>query len=133
MEDFNDSRLQTLKKIYNWFIEKDKQKTSKTNWISSQCQFDLLLSIQGFLEMVKEIFILFPNSIIEPCRISQDMLEGLFGTIRQLGGDSSTQTLKGYGHALNKFQVTAKITSEMKSFNYGKSSNAGMEFDDLVR
>ncbi|RHZ79688.1 hypothetical protein Glove_142g18 [Diversispora epigaea] len=83
--------------------------------------------------MVKEIFTLFPNSIIEPCRISQDMLEGLFGTIQQLGGDSSTQTLKEYGHVLNKFQVTAKITSKIKSFNYRKSSNAGMEFNDLVR
>ena len=46
--------------------------------------------------------------------ISQDMLEGLFGTIRQLGGDSSTQTLKGYGHALNKFQVTARMTAKIK-------------------
>ena len=31
------------------------------------------------------------------------MLEGLFGTIRELGGDSSTQTLKSYGHTLNKY------------------------------
>ncbi|PKC16275.1 hypothetical protein RhiirA5_477019 [Rhizophagus irregularis] len=65
--------------------------------------------------------------------ISQDMLEGLFGTIRQLGGDSSTQTLKGYGHALNKFQVTAKITTEIQSLNYGKSNHAGMELNCLTR
>ncbi|UZO08709.1 uncharacterized protein OCT59_028962 [Rhizophagus irregularis] len=115
------------------FVIRDKQKTSKINWISPQCQFDLLLSIQGFLGMVKEIFTLYPNSTVKPRRISQDMLEGLFGTIRQLGGDSSTQTLKGYGHALNKFQVTAKMTSEIKSFNYGESSHNGMEFDHLTR
>jgi hypothetical protein len=133
LEGLNDPRLKTLKKIYNWFVEKEKQKANKINWISPQCQFDLLLSIQGFLEMVEEIFTLYSNSSIEPRRISQDMLEGLFGTIRQLGGDSSTQTLKGYGHALNKFQVTAKITSEIKSFNYGKSDNAGMEFNYLAR
>jgi len=36
----------------------------------------------------------YPGSIIQPRCISQDMLEGLFGTIRELGGDSSTQTLK---------------------------------------
>ncbi|PKC04147.1 hypothetical protein RhiirA5_422676 [Rhizophagus irregularis] len=133
LEGFNDSRLQTLKNIHDWFVIRDKQKTSKINWISPQCLFDLLLSIQGFLGMVEEIFTLYPNSTIEPRRISQVMLEGLFGTIRQLGGDSSTQTLKGYGHALNKFQVTAKITSEIKSLNYGKSNHNGMEFDCLTR
>ncbi|EXX55779.1 hypothetical protein RirG_222280 [Rhizophagus irregularis DAOM 197198w] len=61
------------------------------------------------------------------------MLKGLFGTIRQLGGDSSTQTLKGYGHALNKFQVTARMTSELQSVNYGKANQTGMEFDYLTR
>jgi len=45
--------------------------------------------------MVKDIFTLYPDVAIEPRRVSQDMLEGLFGTIRQLGGDSSTQTRNG--------------------------------------
>ncbi|CAG8562178.1 945_t:CDS:2 [Diversispora eburnea] len=34
-----------------------------------------------------------------------NMLEGLFGTIRELGGDSSTHTLKSYGYSLNKYQL----------------------------
>ncbi|RIA83429.1 hypothetical protein C1645_833862 [Glomus cerebriforme] len=88
---------------------------------------------RGFLEMVKEIFILYPEATIEPRRISQDMLEGLFGTIRQLGGDSSTQTLKGYGNALNKFQITALVTAEIKSVNYGTSNHTGMDFNYLSR
>jgi hypothetical protein len=133
LEGLNDSRIQTLKEIRDWFVIRDKQKASKINWISPQCQFDVLLSIQGFLGMVERIFVLYPNSTIEPRRISQDMLEGLFGTIRQLGGDSSTQTLKGYGHALNKFQVTAKITTEIQSLNYGKSNHARMELNCLTR
>ena len=82
MENLDDSRLQTLKEIHDWFVIRDSQKTSIINWISPQCQFDLLLSIQGFLGMVKDIFTLYPNVTIEPCRVSQDMLEGLFGTIR---------------------------------------------------
>ena len=45
LENFADSRLQTLKKIYDWFVIRDSQKTSTLNWISSQCQFDLLLFI----------------------------------------------------------------------------------------
>ena len=83
--------------------------------------------------MVKDIFTLYPNVTIEPCRVSQDMLEGLFGTIRQLGGDSSTQTLKGYGNALNKFQITALVTAKTKSVNYGMSNHTRMEFDYLSR
>ena len=133
MENLADSRLQTLKEIQDWFVIRDSQKTSILNWISPQCQFDLLLSIQGFLGMVKDIFTLHPNVTIKPCKVSQDMLEGLFGTIRQVGGDSSTQTLKGYGQALNKFQITARITAEIKSLNYGTSNHTGMEFDNLSR
>ena len=131
MENLADSRLQTLKEIYNWFVIKNSQKTSILNWISSQCQFDLLLSIQGFLDIVKDIFTLYSDATIDSHRVSQDMLEGLFDTIRQLGGDSSTQILKEYRHALNKFQVTSKIASEMKSFNYERSNSAGMEFNYL--
>src|SRR5256885_7121164 len=33
------------------------------------------------------------------------MLEGIFGTIRELGEDSSTQTLKSYGHALTLVEI----------------------------
>ena len=82
MEGLDDSRLHTLKNVHDWFVIRDKQKTSKINWISPQCQFDLLLFIQGFLGMVKDIFTLYSNVTIEPCRVSQDMLEGLFDTIR---------------------------------------------------
>ncbi|CAB4436723.1 unnamed protein product [Rhizophagus irregularis] len=133
LENLADSRLQTLKEIRDWFVIRDNQKTSTMNWISPQCQFDLLLSIQGFLDMVKDIFTLYPDVTIEPRRVSQDMLEGLFGTIRQLGGDSSTQTLKGYGYALNKFQITSLVTAEMKSVNYGTSNHTEMDLDYLSR
>ncbi|CAG8492326.1 1615_t:CDS:10 [Diversispora eburnea] len=54
------------------------------------------------------------GAMIQSKRISQDMLEGFFGTIRELGGDSSTQTLKSYGYAVNKYQVTALVPSEIK-------------------
>ena len=75
----------------------------------------------------------YPGSIIQPRRISQDMLEGLFGTIRELGGDSSTQTLKSYEHALNKYQVTILVSSEIKSINYGKTDSTGSGITTLIR
>ena len=75
----------------------------------------------------------YPNSIIQPRRISQDMLEGLFGTIRKLGGDSSTQTLKSYGHVLNKYQVTTLVSSEIKSINYGETDGTGTGITTLIR
>ncbi|RHZ85319.1 hypothetical protein Glove_67g47 [Diversispora epigaea] len=42
--------------------------------------------------------------MVQPKYISQDTLESLFGTIRELGGDS-------YGH---KYQITALVSSEIK-------------------
>jgi len=103
IQSLKDSRINTLIEICNWFIYGDKQKTKSKEWILSQCQFDLILSINGFLGMLTFFLNKYPNSMIQPRRISQDMLEGLFGTIRELGGDSSTQTLKSYGHTLNKY------------------------------
>jgi hypothetical protein len=61
------------------------------------------------------------------------MLEGLFGIVRELGGDSSTQTLKSYGHALNKYQVTALASSEIKSINYGIANSTGIGTNSLTR
>src|SRR5204863_8256958 len=130
MEDFC---INTLKEIRNWFINGDKQKGGPMEWISSQCQFDLILSIDGFLEMLAFILKKYPGSMIQSRRVSQDMLEGLFGTIRELGGDSSTQTLKSYGHALNKYQITALVSSEIKSVNYGKADSIGTGITTLER
>src|SRR6185369_2273330 len=120
-----DPQIQTLKNIRDWFLLGDNQKKGTMEWISSQCQFDLILSINGFLGMLEYILSKYKTAAIQPRRISQDMLEGLFGTIRQLSGDSSTQTLQGYGHALNKYQVTALESSEVRSFNYGNADNTG--------
>ncbi|CAJ0649043.1 189_t:CDS:1, partial [Entrophospora sp. SA101] len=41
------------------------------------------------------------------------MLEGFFGTIRELGSDSSIQTLQVYGYAI--------MTLEIQSHNYGST------------
>ena len=132
-KSLNDPHIDTLKEICNWFISSNKQKTESKEWISSQCQFDLILSINGFLGMLEFIFKKYPNSMIQPKRISQDMLEGLFGIIREIGGDASTHTLKSYGHALNKYQVTALVSSEVKSINYGEANNTGTGITTLIR
>jgi hypothetical protein len=132
-KSLEDTRINTLKEIRDWFIRGDKQKTESKEWISSQCQFDLILSINGFLGMLEFILKKYPTSMVQPRRISQDMLEGLFGTIREIGGDSSTHTLKSYGHALNKHRVTALVSSEVKSINYGKANSAGTGITNLIR
>ena len=131
-QSMDDPRIHTLKDIHNWFINSDKQKIGSMGWISSQCQFDLILSIDGFLGMLKFLFKKFPNAMVQPRRVSQDILEGLFGTIRELDEDSSTQTLKSYGHALNKYRVTALVISEVKSINYGKADRTGISTNSLA-
>ncbi|GBB84074.1 hypothetical protein RclHR1_10700002 [Rhizophagus clarus] len=128
-----DPRIDTLKEIRDWFIYGNKQKTESKEWISPQCQFDLILSINGFLGMLEYILKKYPNSMVQPRRISQDVLEGLFGVIHEIGGDSSTHTLKSYGHALNKCQVVALVSSEVKSINYGKADSTGTGITTLTR
>ena len=54
-QSLEDLRINTLKQIRDWFICGDKQKTESKEWISSQCQFDLILSIDGFLGMLEFI------------------------------------------------------------------------------
>jgi hypothetical protein len=75
----------------------------------------------------------YPGAMIQAKRILQDMLKGLFGTIWELGGDSSTQTLKSYGHVLNKYQITMLVSSEIKSVNYGETDGTGTGITTLVR
>ncbi|GBC15363.2 hypothetical protein GLOIN_2v1776914 [Rhizophagus irregularis DAOM 181602=DAOM 197198] len=87
-QSLEDPRINTLKEIYNWFVDDAFHK---------------------------------------------DMLEELFGNIRELGRDSSTHTLKSYGHALNKYQVTALVSSEVKSINYGKADSTGAGITTLER
>ncbi|RHZ81760.1 hypothetical protein Glove_117g324 [Diversispora epigaea] len=132
-QSLEDTRLNTLKEIRNWFIHGDNQKTEYKEWISSQCQLDLILSIDGFLGMLNYMFNKYPGSMVQPKRISQDLLEGFFGTIRELGGDSSTQTLNSYGYALNKYKITALFSSEVKSLNYGNADNIGTGITKLAR
>ena len=79
-QSLEDPRINTLKQIRDWFICGDKQKTESKGWISPQCQFDLILSINGFLEMLAFILNKHSGAMIQARRISQDMLEGLFGT-----------------------------------------------------
>ncbi|CAG8672655.1 3000_t:CDS:2, partial [Cetraspora pellucida] len=132
-EGTQNPRINTLREIHDWFVRGDKQKTKPTQWISSQCQFDLILSIDGFLEILTFFLRKYLGSVIQPRCILQDMLKGLFGTICQLGGDSSTQTLKSYGHSLNKYQVTALVLSELKSINYGKSDGTRIGINTLTQ
>ncbi|PKY34245.1 hypothetical protein RhiirB3_532766 [Rhizophagus irregularis] len=89
--------------------------------------------IDGFLGIIAFILNKYPGSMIQPKRISQDMLEGLFGTIRELGGDSSTQTLKSYGYDLNKYQITTLVSTEIKSVNYGVADSTGTGITTLAR
>ena len=69
--------------------------------------------------------------MIQPKCILQDMLKGFFGIIYELGGDSSTYTFKSYRHTLNKYQVTALVSFEIKSINYGKADSTGFGITTL--
>ena len=59
------------------------------------------------------------------------MLEGLFGTIREIGGDSSIQTVQFYGYAMNKLTITIQITLEIQSLNYGSADSLDCMLADL--
>ncbi|CAG8766935.1 27683_t:CDS:2, partial [Dentiscutata erythropus] len=106
--------LNTLKEIKYWFIQGDKEKKNPSQWCSSQCQFDLILSINGFLGIIEYVLSEWPNAMIQPRRISQDMLEGLFGTIREMNGDSSTQTdHKEYTYYKTRIETLSTINSQI--------------------
>ncbi|CAG8598207.1 2806_t:CDS:2, partial [Diversispora eburnea] len=77
--------LESIEKLKE--ISKGTKKLGPKTWISSQYQFDLILSIN-------------------------DMLKGLFGTICELGKDSSTHTYKSYGYSLNKYQLSSLFSRE---------------------
>ncbi|RHZ54340.1 hypothetical protein Glove_428g15 [Diversispora epigaea] len=75
----------------------------------------------------------YPGSMIQSKRISQDLLEGFFETIRELGEDLSIQTFSSYKYALNKYKITALCSSEVKSLNYENIDYIGIGFTTLAR
>ncbi|CAG8636940.1 15848_t:CDS:10, partial [Dentiscutata erythropus] len=133
ISSLEDPRLNTLKEIKQWFIQGNKQKKDSSQWFSTQYQFDLILSINRFLEIVEYVLTNWPGAIIQPRRLSQDMLEGLFGSIREMAGDSSTHTVQSYGYAMNKLIITMQMTSEIQSLNYGLANGSGCVLADLKR
>ncbi|CAG8813761.1 2588_t:CDS:2, partial [Dentiscutata erythropus] len=79
-----DPWLNTLKEIKQWFIQGNKKKQNPSQWFSAQCQFDLVLSVNGFFGIIEYVLNNCPGLVIQPRRISQDMLEGLFRTIKEM-------------------------------------------------
>ncbi|CAG8769870.1 34538_t:CDS:2, partial [Racocetra persica] len=61
ISSLKDPHLNTLKKIKQWFIQGDKQKKDSSQWFSAQCQFDLVLSINRFLEIVEYVLTNWPG------------------------------------------------------------------------
>ncbi|CAG8663040.1 12211_t:CDS:2, partial [Racocetra persica] len=131
ISSLEDPHLNTLKEIKQWFIQGDKQKKDSSQWFFAQCQFDLILSINGFLEIIEYILTNWPDAIIQPRRLSQDMLKGLFRSIREMAGDSSTYMVQSYGYAMNKLTITIQMTSEIQSLNYGLADSLGCVLADL--
>ncbi|CAG8706743.1 773_t:CDS:2, partial [Dentiscutata erythropus] len=98
-------------------------------------EYTLSFDVKKAIENISELNYIFQGTqdraIIQPRRISQDMLEGLFRTIREIGGDSSIQTVQSYGYAMNKLTITMQMTLEIQSLNYGLANSSGCIFADL--
>lgn len=65
----------------------------------------------------------YPGSMIQPRRISQDMLEGFFGNIRELGGDSSTHTLNYSYEYYLKYYLTIRDYRKDKKISVKNNEN----------
>ncbi|CAG8850773.1 34991_t:CDS:2, partial [Racocetra persica] len=55
----------------------------------------------------------------------------LFGSIREMAGDSSTHTVQFYEYAINKLTITMQMISEIQSLNYGLADSSGYVLADL--
>ncbi|CAG8436595.1 9372_t:CDS:10 [Diversispora eburnea] len=113
-------------------VEDALESIDELNYISDKTQ-DFIKYSRKYRQIMHSKLIF--RSLDDPSFTTLKEIRDLFvyGTIRELGGDSSTQTLKSYGHAVNKYQVTALVSSEIKSINYRKVENIGTGITTLKR
>lgn len=118
IQSIQDSRLKDLSQFLDFLIKwKSSAGTDGKKFISSKLFFDLNSMILGFQSLVSIKLKAFPNAIIKPAIINQDLVENHFCQVRACNGQNNNPTWR--------LQETCQNTIRYGQTTISRKSNAG--------
>ena len=131
IESSDDSRINTLLEVMNFFIHWEKQfstpKDIKKHLFSWQTRDDIISSITGIIEVVRKVTPL--KLSVHPGRFNSDVLENFFGQIRSQNGQNQNPGLWQFGPSTNTNILTGNTVSTHRNFN---SSGVGESYKGIA-
>ena len=88
----NDNRIRELNHALQFFTEWQQQCTSGKEFVSSKLWFDLQSMVIGFTSMVRTKLARFPEAVIKPAIVNQDIVENHFSQLRGANGQNENPT-----------------------------------------
>lgn len=118
IQSIQDNRLKDLSQFLDFLIKwKSSAGTDGKKFISSKLFFDLNSMILGFQSLVSIKLKAFPNAIIKPAIINQDLVENHFCQVRACNGQNNNPTWR--------LQETCQNTIRYGQTTISRKSNAG--------
>ena len=90
--DVNDIRLQSLQSTLSYFSQWKANVSKSNEFVSCKLWFDLQAMILGMISLVKVKLTKFPESIVKPAIINQDVVENHFCQLRAANGQNENPT-----------------------------------------
>ena len=88
----NDNRIRELNHGLQFFTEWQQQCTSGKAFVSSKLWFDLQSMVIGLTSMVRTKLTRFPEAVIKPAIVNQDIVENHFLQLRGDNGQNENPT-----------------------------------------
>ena len=88
----NDARLQDLNATLHFFYDWKQQIQNGKEFLSGKLWFDMQSMILGFISLVRAKLARFPESVIKPAIMNQDLVENHFSQLRAANGQNENPT-----------------------------------------
>ncbi|CAB4039415.1 Hypothetical predicted protein [Paramuricea clavata] len=124
IHDVQDNRLVNLAKCLDFFKNWKAQCTENKHFISDKLWFDLQSLIHGFIAIVRYKLSRFPESVIRPAIVNQDVCENHFSQLRGANAQNENPT-----YLLTQTTQNAVIFGQSI---ISRKSNTGVEKNEIV-
>ncbi len=110
--NIEDERIRICKAFLEYLRQWKIKAVSGRNFISEQLWFDLRAMIYGLEQMVKIKKRAFPNAVIKPIIVNQDVVENIFCQIRGFNAQNDHPNYALYSSTINTVNVTQSTISK---------------------
>ncbi len=107
-----DEKISKCKEFMEYLREWKKNAAESKHFLSDQLWFDLRSMTYGLEQMVKIKVSRFPNAVIKPVIINQDVLENIFCQVRGFNAQNDHPNYALYMSTINTVNITQSSVSK---------------------